>query len=87
MTRQMETSLRAAGRKDRERSLVFTNASHYICGTGSEPRRVNLVHRPEGDDPSPEADAHATENAWEATRSFLRPPPPPSATPAITPAH
>ena len=72
MTRQIEATLRREGGKDRERSLVFPNASHYICGTGSEMRRVNPVHRPEGDDPSPEADAHATENAWEATKSFLQ---------------
>ena len=72
MTRQIEATLRVHGKKDRERSMVFPNASHYICGTGSEMRRVNPVHRPEGDDPSPEADAHATENAWEATKSFLR---------------
>lgn len=71
MTRQLEASLRAAGAKDRERSIVFPNASHYICGTGSEPRRLSAVHRPEGDDPAPEADAHAAANGWAATKAFL----------------
>ncbi len=72
MTHQMEATLRTKGQKDRERSIIFPNASHYICGTGSEMRRVNPVHRPEGDDPSPEADAHAAENGWDATKVFLR---------------
>ena len=72
MTHQMEATLRTSGQKDRERSIIFPNASHYICGTGSEMRRINPVHRPEGDDPSPEADAHAAENGWAATKLFLR---------------
>ncbi len=72
MARQIEATLRSNGEKDRERSMVFPNASHYICGTGSELRRVDPVHRPEGDDPSPEADAHAAETSWEATKFFLR---------------
>lgn len=72
MTHQMEATLRNSGQKDRERSIIFPNASYYICGTGSEMRRVNPVHRPEGDDPSPEADAHAAENGWDATKVLLR---------------
>ncbi len=72
MTRQIEATLRAHGEKDEERSIVFPNASHFICGTGSEMRRVNLVRRPEGDDPAPEADAHAAESGWEATKAFLQ---------------
>ena len=54
------------------RSIIFPNASHYICGTGSEPRRVNLVHKPEGNDPAPEADARAAAFGWEATKAFLQ---------------
>ncbi len=72
MTHQIEATLRTSGQKDKERSIIFPNASHYICGTGSEMRRVNPVHRPEGDDPSPEADAHAAEDGWSATKVFLQ---------------
>ena len=71
MTQEIEKAIVGVQTKAVVRSLVFPNASHFICGTGSEPRRVDLVHKPEGDDPSPEADAHAAQTGRKETRAFL----------------
>ncbi len=72
MADEIEKALSSTPTQAKVHSLIFPNASHYICGTGSEPRRINPVHKPEGDDPSPEADAHAAELGWKATEAFLR---------------
>ena len=73
MADEIEKTLSSLHTQATVHSIIFPNASHYICGTGSEPRRVNLVHKPEGNDPSPEADANAAAVGWEATKAFLRP--------------
>ncbi len=72
MADEIEKALSSTLSQAKIHSLIFPNASHYICGTGSEPRRINPVHKPEGDDPSPEADAHAAAMGWKATKAFLR---------------
>jgi dienelactone hydrolase len=72
MTRDIEASLRAAHKESEAKAIIFPEASHYICGTGSEPRRINPVHRPEGDDPTPEADANAAATSWKETKAFLQ---------------
>ena len=72
MADEIERTLSNSHTKATVHSLIFQNASHYICGTGSEPRRINPVRKPEGNDPSPEADAHAAEMGWRATEAFLR---------------
>ena len=72
MTNQIENTLSAMHTQATVHSLLFENASHFICGTGSEPRRINPVHKPEGDDPSPDADAHAAAAGWTATKEFLK---------------
>lgn len=72
MTLDIETSLRAANKESAAKAFIFPEASHYICGTGSETRRINPVRKPEGDDPTPEADAHAVATAWKETKAFLR---------------
>jgi hypothetical protein len=74
MTNSMEASLRAAQKESSAQAILFPEASHYICGTGSEPRRINPVHKPEGDDPTPEADAHAAAASWITTKAFLQQP-------------
>ena len=51
MTSDIEASLRAAHKESLVKAVIFPEASHYICGTGSEPRRINPVHKPESDDP------------------------------------
>lgn len=71
MTNDIESSLRTAHKESAVKSLIFPEASHFICGTGSEPRRINPVHKPEGDDPTPEADAHAVATSWKETKAFL----------------
>jgi dienelactone hydrolase len=71
MTRQLEETLRRAGRGNQVRAMVFDGASHLICGTGAEPRRINPVVKPEGNSPLPEADARAAERAWAETKAFL----------------
>ena len=71
MTNDIDASLRAAHKESSMKAIIFPEASHYICGTGSEPRRINPVHKPEGDDPTPEADAHAVATSWKATKAFL----------------
>ena len=71
MTAAMVEHLRKAGRGDAVREMIFPDASHFICGTGSEVRRLNPVHKPEGNDPTPEADAHAAEAGWRETKKFL----------------
>ena len=72
MTDEIEKTLSNTHTRVSVHSLIFPNASHYICGTGSEPRRINPVVKPEGNDPSPEADAHAAEMGWKATKAFLK---------------
>ena len=72
MANEIEKTLFNAHTQATVQSFIFENASHFICGTGSEPRRINPVHKPEGNDPSPEADAHAAEMGWKATQDFLR---------------
>ena len=72
MTKDIQATLRAAHMESVAKADIFQDASHYICGTGSEPRRVNPVHRPEGDDPTPEADAHASAESWKETKAFLQ---------------
>ncbi len=72
MTAEIETSLHSARKDSLVGALVFFDASHYICGTGSEPRRTNPVHKPEGDDPTPEGDAHAAAVGWNETKLFLQ---------------
>ncbi len=72
MTKDLESSLRAAHKESAATTMIFPNASHYICGTGSEARRINPVHKPEGDDPTPEADAHAAAASWNETKAFLQ---------------
>ena len=72
MTDEIERTLSNAHTQATVHSFIFENASHFICGTGSEPRRINPVHKPEGDDPSPDADAHAAAAGWKATGEFLK---------------
>ncbi len=72
MADDIEKALSTAHTQATVHSMIFPNASHYICGTGSEPRRINPVHKPEGNDPSPEADAHAAATGWKAIEAFLR---------------
>jgi dienelactone hydrolase len=72
MVRQIAASFDAAGKSGNLESHVFPQASHFICGVGAEAVRINPVKKPEGNDPLPEADAHASHAAWEATTSFLR---------------
>jgi dienelactone hydrolase len=74
MTRDIEASLLEAHKGSEAKAIIFPEASHYILGTGSEPKRINPVHKPEGDDPTPEADANATETSWKETKAFLREP-------------
>jgi dienelactone hydrolase len=72
MTLDIEASLRAAHKESAAKAIIFPEASHYICGTGSETRRINPVHKPEGDDPTPEADANAAATSWKETKAFLQ---------------
>ena len=72
MTHDIETTFRNAGRQNQLTAIIFPDASHYICGTGSDPQRINPVHNPEGNDPSPEAVAHAAETSWQQTKAFLQ---------------
>lgn len=72
MTLAMEASLHEAHMDQTVQAVIFPDASHYICGTGAEPRRINPVHKPERDDPTPEADAHAAAASWQQTEAFLR---------------
>ena len=71
MTRELEKTLVAANKADRLTALVFEGASHFICGTGEETQRIAPIVNPEGNNPSPEATARATAQAWAATKSFL----------------
>ena len=71
MTREQEASLRAAHKSDQLTALIFNGASHFICGTGQETRHITPVTNPEGNNPSPEATAHAAAQAWAATKRFL----------------
>ena len=72
MTADIEATLRAAHLDAIAKAYIFPDASHYICGTGSEPRRINPVLKPEGDNPTPEADAHAAAVGWQQTKLFLQ---------------
>lgn len=73
MALQIQAAMRAAQKDHELQTILFQDASHYICGTGTEPRRINPVHKPEGNDPTPEADAYAAHTGWLATKSFLAP--------------
>jgi dienelactone hydrolase len=71
MVLQIQSFMRAAKKDQALQLILFQDASHYICGTGTEPRRINPVHKPEGNDPTPEADAYAAHIGWSATKTFL----------------
>ena len=47
------------------------DASHFICGAGDELRYINPVTNPEGNNPSPAADARAAAKGWAETKAFL----------------
>lgn len=72
MIGEISRSLKAAGKGNQLASFVYPNASHFICGLGSEAVRINPVRNPEGNDPSPEADAKASAATWAETKRFLQ---------------
>ena len=74
MARQLQATLDDARYPHDYSVIVFPNASHFICGTGEGPTRINPVHKPEGDDPGPEADARANASSWQKTQDFLKRP-------------
>lgn len=72
MTRDIEQTMKKAGKSTQLETLVFENASHFICGTGPEIRKINPHLNPEGDHPLPEADGRASGEGWRRTREFLK---------------
>ncbi len=72
MTKELEATMRAANKENRVEAIVFEDAAHFICGTGEEPQRISPVVNPEGNNPTPEATASASERAWRATKQFLQ---------------
>ncbi len=71
MIPEIEKAMRAAGKADQLKAFVFPDASHFICGTGAELQRIQLVLNPEGHNPSPDATARAGAKAWAETKAFL----------------
>jgi len=71
MTRQIQETMRRAGRAKQVTAFVFDESDHLICGTGSSPTRINPVIKPEGNSPTPEASARAAAKAWAETKKFL----------------